>query len=69
MTEGSTIMFGIKENNFLGKGISLDSQLKLSEEDIKGNFTVLNPNFNNSDKSLFFNVQTLETERIVYIRL
>ena len=63
-TEGSTIMFGIKENNFLGKGISLDSQLKLSEEDIKGNFTVLNPNFNNSDKSLFFNVQTLETDRM-----
>ena len=63
-TEGSTIMFGVKENNFLGKGISLDSQLKLSEEDIKGNFTVLNPNFNNSDKSLFFNVQTLETDRM-----
>ncbi len=63
-TEGSTIMFGIKENNFLGKGISLDSQLKLSEEDIKGNFTVLNPNFNNSDKSFFVNVQTLETDRM-----
>ena len=63
-TEGSTIMFGIKENNFLGKGISLDSQLKLSEEDIKGNFTVLNPNFNNSDKSLYLNVQTLETDRM-----
>ncbi len=63
-TEGSTIMFGIKENNFLGKGISLDSQIKLSEEDIKGNFTVLNPNFNNSDKSLFLNIQTLETDKM-----
>ncbi len=63
-TEGGTIMFGVKENNFLGKGISVDSNIKLSEEDIKGNFTVSNPNFNNSDKTVFFNVQTLETDRM-----
>ena len=63
-TEGSTIMFGVNENNFLGKGITVNSNLKLSEEDIKGNFTISNPNFNNSEKSLFFNVQTLETDRM-----
>ena len=63
-TDGSTIMFAVKENNFLGKGISLNTQLKLSEEDIKGNFTVSNPNFKNSDKSIFFNLQTLETDRM-----
>ena len=33
-------MGGVKENNFLGKGISVDAKLKLSEEDVKGNFTV-----------------------------
>ncbi len=63
-TEGSTIVFGVKENNFLGKGISLDSHLKLAEEDIKGNFTVTNPNFRNSDKSIFFNVQALEIDKM-----
>ncbi len=63
-TEGSTIMFGVNENNFLGKGIAVNSNLKLSEEDIKGNFTISNPNFNNSEKSVFFNVQTLETDRM-----
>ena len=63
-TEGSTIMAGVKENNFLGKGISFNTQLKLSEEDIKGNFTISNPNFNNSDKSVFFNLQALETDRM-----
>jgi outer membrane protein insertion porin family len=63
-TEGSTILFGIKENNFLGKGISLDSHLKLAEEDIKGNFTITNPNFRNSDKSIFFNVQALEVDKM-----
>ena len=63
-TEGSTIMAGVSENNFLGKGIALQSQLKLSEEDIKGNFTISNPNFQNSDKSVFLNIQTLETDRM-----
>ena len=63
-TEGSTVMFAVKENNFLGKGISLNTQIKLSEEDIKGNFTVSNPNFKNSDKSVFFNLQTLETDKM-----
>ena len=63
-TEGTTMAFGIKENNFLGKGISLNSQVKLSEEDIKAGFTVLNPNFRNSDKSISFNVQSLETDKM-----
>ena len=63
-TEGGTFLVGVKENNFLGNGISLDSSLKLSEEDIKGNFTVTNPNYKNSDKSVFFNVQTLETDKM-----
>ena len=63
-TEGTTIMAGIRENNFLGKGISINTQLKLSEEDIKGNFTISNPNFQNSDKSVYFNLQALETDRM-----
>ena len=63
-TEGSTFLAGVKENNFLGKGISVDSKLRLSEEDIKGNFTVTNPNYKNSDKSIFFNLQTLETDKM-----
>ena len=63
-TEGGTFLVGVKENNFLGKGISVDSKLKVSEEDIKGNFTVTNPNYKNSDKSIFFNIQTLETDKM-----
>ncbi|WP_440634877.1 outer membrane protein assembly factor BamA [Candidatus Pelagibacter sp. HIMB1746] len=63
-TSGSTVLFGIKENNYLGKGIGLNSQLQLSEEDIKGTFSVNNPNFKNSDKSLFFSLESSETDRL-----
>ena len=51
-TNGSTIGGGIKENNFLGKGISLDTNIQLSKEGLKGRFVYLKPNFNYSDNSL-----------------
>ena len=51
-TSGATIAGGITENNYLGKGIRLSTKLSVSEDEIKGIFSVLNPNFKNSDKSL-----------------
>ena len=63
-TDGGTVAFGVKENNFLGKGISIDSSIRLSEEDIKGGIVVSNPNFKNTDKSVYFSLQTLETDRM-----
>jgi len=51
-TVGTTISGGIKENNYLGLGIKLDTNLVITEDTIKGKFSVLNPNFKNSDKSI-----------------
>ena len=51
-TSGTIISAVIKEKNYLGKGISLDTNLTLSEDEIKGKFSVYNPNFRNSDRSL-----------------
>ena len=64
-TSGGTIAVGIKENNYLGKGLSLDANATLSSESFKGKFSVTNPKFNNSDKSVFFNVQALEIDRLI----
>ena len=63
-TTGSSFMIGVKENNFLGKGISLDSNLNLSTETIKGRFEVENKNYKNSDKSLYLVVDASETDRL-----
>jgi len=63
-TTGSSFMVGVKENNFLGKGISLDSNLNLSTETIKGRFEVENKNYRNSDKSLYLVVDASETDRL-----
>ena len=51
-TTGSSITAGIKENNYLGLGIKLDSNLSITEDSIKGKFFVINPNYKNSDKSV-----------------
>ncbi len=63
-SSGGTISFGIKENNYLGKGISLDTNLTLREDSIKGLFSVTNPNFRNSDKSLYTTVQSSELNKL-----
>ena len=51
---GKSIGFGVKENNFLGRGIGLNSNVTISTESIKGLFAVTNPNFLNSDKFEIF---------------
>ncbi len=61
-TDGSSIGFGIKENNFLGNGIQFDSNFSLSSETLKGKFSITNPNFNNSDKSVYLSLEALETD-------
>ena len=63
-TSGSSFVVGVKENNFLGKGISLDTNLNLSSESIKGLFKIENRNYKNSDKSLFFTLDASETDRL-----
>ena len=51
-TTGSNITAGIKENNYLGLGIKLDTNATITDDTIKGKFSVINPNYRNSDKSL-----------------
>ena len=51
-TAGTTLTAGIKENNYLGLGIQLDTNLSLTDDTIRGKFSVLNPNYKNTDKSI-----------------
>ncbi len=61
-TEGGSVGFGIRENNFIGKGITLDSNFSISTETIKGKFSVTNPNFKNTDKSIYISAEAIETD-------
>ena len=63
-SEGGTIGFSVSENNFLGKGIRLSSSLNLTEDSITGEFTVNNPNFKYSGKSLFTSVSSTAVDKL-----
>ncbi len=63
-TSGGTISFGVKENNYLGQGVRLETNLTLTEDSIKGLFSVRNPNYKNSDKSLRVSVQATEIDKL-----
>jgi outer membrane protein insertion porin family len=64
-TNGTTVMFGVKENNYLGKGMSVNTNVTINTESIKGIFSVYNRNFKNTDKSIFADFQAIETDRLV----
>ena len=61
-TSGNSIGFGVKENNFLGQGIRLNSDLTLATDSLKGKFSITNPNYKNSDKSIYLTLDASETD-------
>ena len=62
-SSGSTVSFGIRENNFNGKGITLSTNLSISEEAIKGMFAYTHPNFRYSDRSLTTSIESTSTDK------
>ena len=63
-TSGEVIEFGIKENNYLGKGLSLETNLSLATDKVEGMFNLTNPNYNNSDKSINIGFRANELDKL-----
>ena len=63
-TSGGLVSFGVRENNYLGKGIKLNSSLKLGEDTIRGQFSIVQPNFRYSDRALFTSISRSSTDKL-----
>ena len=63
-TNGETVMFGIKENNYLGKGVKVNANATLSAESLKGILQYTDPKFRNSDKSVSLSLQANEDDKL-----
>ena len=63
-TSGELLEFAVRENNYLGKGLSVDTRLSLSSERISGKFFINNPNYRNSDKQVNFGLQALQNDKL-----
>ena len=61
---GGSFGGGIKENNFLGKGISLDTNFVITADSLKGAFTYARPNFNYTDNTLFTSISSTATDSL-----
>ena len=62
-SNGSSFAIGIKENNFNGNGIKLDTNLSLTEDSIRGKFSYTNPHFAYSDIAVTTSIESTSTDR------
>ena len=62
-TDGTSFQFLLKENNWLGRGVKIESALNLSEQKISGNILLHNPNYNYSGNSVTASLDVSSTDR------
>ena len=63
-TSGSSVSFGIKENNYLGRGVKVNANLSISDTSTTGGLTINNPNYKNSDKSLRTSLEATKIDQM-----
>ena len=63
-TTGGTVGFSVKENNFLGKGLKVESTLNVSGDTVRGVISMYDPNYNYSDNSLSTSFQSQVTDKM-----
>ena len=63
-TSGSSITFGIKEKNYLGKGQKLDANLTISDSGLTGLFSTTTKNYKNSNKDLNTSIENSSFDRM-----
>ncbi len=62
-TNGGSIAFTIKENNYLGKGIELSTSIEADEESLKGQIKVIDPNYNFSGNSVGYIISSTSNDK------
>ncbi len=63
-SSGSTISFSIKENNFNGKGVKLNTSIIFEPNSVAGGIDFNIPNYNSSDKSLYGDISRTDTDSL-----
>ena len=61
-TSGGSLTFSVKENNFLGRGIKVDNSINVTEQSLKGGISISNPNYKNTNNSLFVSANAEELD-------
>jgi len=62
-TDGTSFQFSITENNWLGRGVQLQSAINVSQHRISGNILLNNPNYNYSGNAVQTALEISSTDR------
>jgi len=62
-TNGGSFAFNISENNWLGKGININTSLDVSAETFTGGINVNNPNYNFSGNSINYFIENTKNDK------
>jgi len=62
-TDGGSFSFQISENNWLGKGVSISTNLEISSETFSGGLSVTDPNFNSTGNSVNYFVSNTSNDK------
>ena len=63
-TTGGTIGFSIRENNYLGKGIKLNTTLNIAADSVQGSLKYIEPNYKNSSRDLNTSIQSTAIDKL-----
>ena len=62
-TDGGSFAFNIRENNWLGKGISLQQLQSLAQESLKGSLSFTDPDYNFTGTELTYYLQNIKNDK------
>ena len=63
-TTGGVIGGSLTEKNFMGSGVTLDTNFQISDDGVKGSVTYAKPNFNYTDNTLFTSVKSTTEDKL-----
>jgi outer membrane protein insertion porin family len=63
-SSGESFGLFVRENNYLGKGLGVEGNILLSTDSIKGKLSINNPNFMDTDKSVYASLEATEIDKL-----
>jgi outer membrane protein insertion porin family len=63
-SSGESFGLFVRENNYLGKGLGVEGNILLSTDSIKGKLSINNPNFMDTDKSVYASIEATEIDKL-----
>ncbi len=62
-TDGGSFAFNIKENNWLGKGVTVSAAAEVSTDSISGSLSFTDPDYNFTGKELSYYLQNIKNDK------